>query len=341
MKQLYVLAFLTFVTLACLSVPTKAIGLEYYGIQDLIRGDLTTETTIGLQFESPISNLDFNLDFNVFNLTTKANFDSADCTVLNSDDKSSISCNFVGMTEENNFLTLNFESSGRVSKTEDGYRFISNYDISVHVNESFVIIKLPENSVLMREVANESYSPGYGKTGSDGKHITVHWEKNDLMSGDSLEFSILYTMPFGGSLFNILIVSMTGVVLIVMTGLAVYIRRGGHSEPSTTKEDVVSSVLTSDEKTIVDILKNNEGNVMQRIIVRDTVFSKAKVSRLVKSLSERGILEIEPMGRTNKIKLSINKEKETGVSESTDSTNGTGASTMDSTDTKGAPESSV
>ena len=48
---------------------------------------------------------------------------------------------------------------------------------------------------------------------------------------------------------------------------------------------------------------------MQKVLVRETDFSKAKVSRLVKSLSERGVLEVEPMGRTNKIKLKIEKEE--------------------------------
>jgi len=313
MKQSYFLALLTLLIFFSMPVPAAAFGLEYYGIQDLINDDLTTDTIIGLQFTEPISKLDFNLNFRVYNLTTHANFDSAECTVSYMDKQSLISCRFEGMTEEKNFLTLSFKSRGRVVKKEDGYQFVSNYGISVPVNESFIIIKLPENSVLMKEIANESFSPGDGTTGSDGKHITVHWQRSGLGVGNDLEFSVLYTMPFGGPLFNILIVSMTGVVLVVMTGLAIYIKGGGPAETATSTEEAVSSVLTPDEKTIVDILKSNEYSAMQKVLVRSSEFSKAKVSRLVKSLSSRGIIEVEPMGRTNKIKLTIDREQVHGT----------------------------
>lgn len=308
MKQLYLLAFFALLGFALMPATADAASLEYYGIQDIINSDLTTNTNIGLQFAEPITHLDFNLDFRVYNLTAKANFDSADCNVSYNSDRSTIACDFVGMTVEKNFLTLDFTTKGRVSKSDDGYQFASEYDISVPVNESFVIIKLPENSILMKEVANESFSPGDGKLGSDGRHITVHWERNNLQPGDDLKFSVLYTMPFGGPFFNIMIVSITGVVLVVMMGLAIYIRRGGPSE-LPTKEEVVSSVLTTDENTIVDILKRNNGEAMQKVLVRDTNFSKAKVSRYVKTLSERGVLRVEPLGRTNKIRLVMDKEE--------------------------------
>jgi len=288
-----------------------AAGLQYYGIQDVINSDLTTETTIGMQFTEPINSLSFNLDFRVSNLTAKPNFESADCNVFYVDETSMISCSFAGMTEENNFLTLSFESKGRIKKIEDGYQFTANYGISVPVNESFVLIKLPENSVLLTQDPSQSFFPSNGKTGSDGRRITVYWENSNTSNGN-MEFSVMYSTPLGGPLFNMLIVSMTGVVIVVMIGLAVYIKKG--SEPNETKSeaDVVSSVLTADEKSIVDILQENDGKVMQKVIVRETSFSKAKVSRLVKSLSERGVLEVEPMGRTNRIKLKINHETGSG-----------------------------
>ena len=41
----------------------------------------------------------------------------------------------------------------------------------------------------------------------------------------------------------------------------------------------------------------------QRKIVQETNLSKAKVSRVVKSLVERGVIEVERIGRTNKLKI--------------------------------------
>jgi uncharacterized membrane protein len=46
-----------------------------------------------------------------------------------------------------------------------------------------------------------------------------------------------------------------------------------------------------------------KGTVDQRQIVRETDFSKAKVSRIISNLVERGVLEKEVKGRKNLIRL--------------------------------------
>ena len=64
-----------------------------------------------------------------------------------------------------------------------------------------------------------------------------------------------------------------------------------------------------DEKKVVDVLKAHNGSVGQKIIVRETGFSKAKVSRLVNSLKERNVIIVEPIsGRENRIVLKTTKE---------------------------------
>jgi uncharacterized membrane protein len=55
---------------------------------------------------------------------------------------------------------------------------------------------------------------------------------------------------------------------------------------------------------IVDIIKKeNKEEVDQRRIVGESGFSKAKVSRIIQSLEERGVVESERIGRKNKIRL--------------------------------------
>jgi uncharacterized membrane protein len=67
-------------------------------------------------------------------------------------------------------------------------------------------------------------------------------------------------------------------------------------------------MLTGDERRVIDIVAGNGGTVIQRVIVRETDFSKAKVSRIVNGLKNRRVLDIEPRGRTNKIILRIKEE---------------------------------
>ena len=132
---------------------------------------------------------------------------------------------------------------------------------------------------------------------------------NNLTVGETMQFSVLYTMPLtGGPLFNVIIVSLTMIIILVMIGITFYIKK---STTKTVKEtaEIVSSVLNEDEKKVVDIVKNNKGEIIQRNIVRETDFSKAKVSRIVNNLKERNVLEIIPMGRKNKVKIKIDFEK--------------------------------
>jgi uncharacterized membrane protein len=52
----------------------------------------------------------------------------------------------------------------------------------------------------------------------------------------------------------------------------------------------------------MDVIIASGGTVNQRKVVQETNLSKAKVSRVVKSLEERGLIEVERLGRTNKLK---------------------------------------
>jgi DNA-binding Lrp family transcriptional regulator len=71
----------------------------------------------------------------------------------------------------------------------------------------------------------------------------------------------------------------------------------------------MTSVLNKDEKRIVDILSRHGGKSGQKVLVRESDFSKAKVSRLVKNLKERGVVDIEPIsGRENRIILKFDKK---------------------------------
>jgi uncharacterized membrane protein len=122
------------------------------------------------------------------------------------------------------------------------------------------------------------------------------------IGAENLQFSVSYRPP--ADIPSFIIISLTVLVIIVMVGVVAYARKRHHPV------EVIASVLNRDEKTIVDILKQKEGNALQKVLVRESGFSKAKVSRIVKDMRERGMVEIEPVsGRENRIVLSVGKEK--------------------------------
>ncbi len=296
MRRFELFSLTILVVLVLAPKASYALYLEYYGIEDTINHDFTVDNSITLRFSEPISHLDYQLDFRIENLTTKSDFES-NCEIKYVNGKSVISCDFIGMNEKKRQITLSFRATDVIRKVDGNYKFNVNYGISLPINRSFVLISLPEKGILAGEVANKSYYPEDGKTITDGKRIMVYWERENLTAGDSLQFSVLYATP--SIISNVLVISLTLLVIIVMISIAVYLRK-------SASEEKITSILNEDEKKIIKVLSAHDGKALQKIIVRETDFSKAKVSRLVKNLKERGVVDIEPVsGRENRIILKI------------------------------------
>jgi uncharacterized membrane protein len=130
----------------------------------------------------------------------------------------------------------------------------------------------------------------------------VYWERENVTQSEAINFSINYNLPSTprDPVQDIAVITLTIVIVMIMIGIGIYMRR-----PKDDRVKLIMPVLKQDEKTIIDILTKYNGETFQRTLVRESDFSKARVSRLVASLKERGVLDIEPLGRTNKIKLKM------------------------------------
>ncbi|MFQ5647780.1 MAG: helix-turn-helix transcriptional regulator [Candidatus Aenigmatarchaeota archaeon] len=277
--------------------PVWGAGLEYFGVEGFIESWAITNT-LTVKFAEPVAHWDYRPDFRVNGLTTESNFD-ADCTVKDNFGKSVISCDFSGMTEEDNLLKLKFSTEG-VSKLDDGFLFDVKYDVSLPVERVFAVIKLPEKGVLAAEPINMSYFPSIGKTMTDGRHIMVYWEKTNVSSDDPLQFSIAYTLP--ETVSSTLVIALAAIIVVIVIGVGVYIRQAH-------KPKMFTSVLNEDERAVVGLLSAHGGKAVQKVLVRETDFSKAKVSRLVKNLKGRGVVDVEAVsGRENRVVLKMKSE---------------------------------
>ncbi|MEM5812511.1 MAG: hypothetical protein QXN71_00890 [Candidatus Aenigmatarchaeota archaeon] len=282
--------------------------LEYYGVESTINENMTVSTVVNIRFLRPVKSFDYTLNYRIYGLDVTANFGTPDCRLFESEQASKIVCSLEGMTEKNNLLTLRFQTGEKITSFNNKYNFSTDYSINLPSREAFILIKIPKNSVLSEEPANQSYTPSDGKILSDGKHIMVYWQMENLTETDELKFSVSYMIPSTGAFYNnILVVLVAGMIIISMVSVAVYIRKGS-GKPEI---EILSSVLNADEKKVVDILARHGGKSGQKVIVRESDFSKAKVSRLVKSMKERGIVEIEPIsGRENRIILKLERREE-------------------------------
>jgi len=307
-KQFVLPGFAFLACLVLLSGNSNAAGLEYYGIEDAINNDQSVHNTIVLKFKEPVARLDYSLGFKIYNFTAKSDFPLADCDSADTASGSLISCDFIGMTTKTNQLTLDFDTNDVIDKIDSNYKFAVNYGVSLPIDRVFALIKMPENGILAEMVANQSYYPQDGSIMTDGRRIMLYWEKTNVTDSSDLQFSVLYTMPGSrGPLFNYIIVFLTAVVIVVMIAVVVYMKRGSRG---AKPEEVIQSVLNKDEKAVVDVLNRHEGKVVQKAIARESGFSKAKVSRLVRNLKERGVVIVEPVsGRENRIILDTGKKE--------------------------------
>jgi uncharacterized membrane protein len=303
-EQSLVMVSLIF-SILVISTNASAVGLEYYGVELTINDDLSVDNMVVLNFDTPINKLEYSLDFEIDGLEYESSFDLADCEVENSNGGSTVSCTFIGMTEENNQLTLNFKTRDAVKEIDGNYRFTVNYGIPLPIEHTFVLIRIPQNNILAG-AANESFFPNSGSTLTDGRRIMVFWESDNLETGENLQFSILFTRPaFTGDLMGMIIYIVAVAAIVVIVLGVFYFRKRGN------KVALVKSVLNRDEKRIIDILNDKGGKAGQKVLVRETDFSKAKVSRIVKSLRERGILDTKPIsGRENMVMINLGKERQ-------------------------------
>jgi uncharacterized membrane protein len=285
----------------CFSKNINALEVQYYGIEARILKNMTLETSVTFLINCSEKKFDYEMIYDIYDFSYNIKNGFGECI----QNKKNISCEFLCEPDKNTInIKLNFNTAKNVKKVFDKYEFSASYPIQYNTQRIFILVYLPQTATLPTDVPNESFSPKYGQTLTDGKHIIVYWEKHNLTKGESFDISVKYNLPSPprDPSQDFAVITLTIVIIMIMIGMGTYMRR--------SKKDSINLILPllkKEEKVIIDILNKYNGETFQRTLVRESNFSKATVSRLVNSLKERGIIEVEPLGRTNKIKLKLKK----------------------------------
>lgn len=188
-------------------------------------------------------------------------------------------------------INIQFDTKGLIEQAEKKYIFSFNYNPLVETKKFQMNLKLPQGFILSGIAQSVSPDPSNMKT--DGKSIILSWGYEKL----DTEFAsiVVYERGYTKESPNYLIYGSLVAIIVIISLIAIYYRK--------EKMDVAMMTLTEEEKMIVDqILKDKE--VMQKRLVQDTGFSKVKISKLVRRLEEKGIVEKIPWMKTNKLILS-------------------------------------
>ncbi|MGC8993635.1 MAG: helix-turn-helix transcriptional regulator, partial [Candidatus Aenigmatarchaeota archaeon] len=147
--------------------------------------------------------------------------------------------------------------------------------------------------------------PSNFKTLSNGRNILVYWEIENVSSLQPLSFRVKYqsvTSPETFSKFYLIVLVLIAITLIVsvyaLKKRKVVIKKIVRVKP----EKVVVQFLDEYERKVYEVVKE-KGKIKQNEIVQITGFSKARVSRVVNKLAERGLIKVEKRGKTNLISL--------------------------------------
>ncbi len=187
-------------------------------------------------------------------------------------------------------LNLEFDIKGLVEQSGKQYVFSFRYQPAANVENFNLDLRLPRGFSLAD--IESAVSPAGYKASSDGKNIIISWKLKDV--DDEQSFIVVYERGMAGNSSYLWIFGLLAVALFAIFGIVLFYRR--------EKREIVSGVLSQDEKKIMAIIESGN-DITQKQVVKDTGFSKAKVSKIIRRLEEMGIVEKKPWMATNKLKI--------------------------------------
>jgi uncharacterized membrane protein len=296
-----IVAITTFFLAFLLLSSTAFAQIQYYGVDISLDEGGRAKVKLTLTFLKPEEEFDFKIIGKIEKFSANSMGIPVDCSVT-AGGISYVKCK-LNLTQERRTVELNFETNDFVRTIEDKYYFDADLSLGKSINNFFVSVKLPEGFGLVSEEKGRISFPDNATILSDGRHHIISWRFIDLAENQTLRFYVLYERVQGFQASNLIFYITVFVVAAIAVSIFLYFRF------LRKPEKIILSVLDEFERKVFDAIKEAGGEVNQKKVVQATNLSKAKVSRVVKSLAERGLIEIERLGRTNKLKIVKKKFK--------------------------------
>ena len=260
----------------------SALAIDYFGVENVISGNVVDVQITVLAKEDVV---EFKVFGEVKNLTS-----NADCKVS----EGSITCIRLNTTG----INLKFQTTSFL-EFDNTYKFFQQF-LLPSTGRVTSLVTLPVGNVVAN-VSDAVYPKKYSML-SNGRNILVYWELENVSSLQPLAFQVYYQSLEVERKEGYSIYVFLAVVVLVLIAAVIGFRRSKISKRIVKPEKVVLKVLDKYERKIFEVVKKS-GSIKQGKIVELTGLSKAKVSRVVRSLEERGLLKTERRGRTKIVKL--------------------------------------
>lgn len=178
-------------------------------------------------------------------------------------------------------LEISYTVDGVVFQSDSVKRLFTEFFFEDVVGNMTVSVKLPEGFALYQD----SYRPAGAQIGSDGTRIILKWSLQDTQ-GDV--FSVRYNNPTQDN-------GAVGLVIVlgaIVVALYLYHRKKAREE--------FFRGFREDEKKTIEFLQARK-TALQSDLQKQFGFSRAKATRVVSVLEEKGLVRKQYYGRTNKL----------------------------------------
>lgn len=285
--KVFLLTLLFFFLLASIVIG----DVEDYNIRIILSPEGKSYIKLLIQFLEPVKKFSFTIFGKAENFYANSTAGEPKCN-LKIKEITLIDCD-LSLTPEKRILEISFESKDFVKTLDNKNYLMIDLSLRQAIKHFYGVVELPVGMVLSQE---KEILPYNGKPTTDGRRIFIIWREENLPAQEILKFQVVYEQV--NSSISILqpwqFVLVALFAALIPTYLVIRKRK---------PEKIIFSVLDEFERKVIDAIISSGGKVNQKKVVQLTGLSKAKVSRVVKSLAQRKLIRIERFGRTNILKL--------------------------------------
>lgn len=288
MRKLFLILF----TLVLLISLVSIVNASTYNVEISQIGGKTLEKHI-MHFDSPLS-LRFELPPDASSISSNLNYSVQGKELV-----------LYGKDIELSYLT---QSS--IESAEDGYFFIKTINFYSNFNNSYIELILDKGYY----VDKSRVFPHPDLITTDGQQITLAWILSDIKKGEDMPVFVAIMSP-APSMILVLLFWVLVAALLIIAGYWFYLRikkkpvKIVHKKPKAKSkeaekfEDIERYLVESEKAVLVELKKADRGELWQKQLQIATGFSKAKLSRVIRNLESRNLVEKIAFGNTNKVRL--------------------------------------
>ncbi|MBI2574936.1 hypothetical protein HYV82_03555 [Candidatus Woesearchaeota archaeon] len=283
-KVLIIVLMLTVCALL-LAAPLRAEErIESVSVEFDIQPDYSVRQETSYYFSSPVSGvLNYTLGEEVRDVNAVAGEQQLVHGISGSDGKYVL---HVSVPEGTRNLTISYVSDRMVFQSGSVSHFFTELRFGSPVAQLDAKVKLPEGYAIYQD----SYRPYGAGIFSDGRRIILGWELLDI---DQALFSVKFA---GGGVESGLWLFAAAVFAAVATGIIFMMFANFRNKA----KDSFLTGFREDEKRAVLYLQKRKVCV-QRDMQKELQFSRAKATRIVRVLENKGLIRKDAQGRTNKL----------------------------------------